>query len=59
MSYKTLQAEVPIEVTPQSDSALVTSLCNDWGCTDTQVTFLETAAASHIWFLFTNVAQNI
>ena len=42
MSHKAFQAEFPTEVTPQSDTAPVTSLCNDWGCTDTQVTFLET-----------------
>jgi hypothetical protein len=42
MSHKAFQAEFPIEVTPQSDSAPVTSLSNDWGCTDTQVTLLET-----------------
>jgi hypothetical protein len=42
MSRKAFQAEFPIEIIPQSDSAPVTSLCNDWECTDTQVTFLET-----------------
>jgi len=44
MSHNAFQAELPIEATPQSDSAPVTSLCNDWGCTDTQVTFLETGS---------------